>query len=639
MKISTVLDNVQYGVLVLPEFQRGYVWSRDQVRALMASLYRRYPVGGLLIWTAEVDRSVIRGEAAPGVVRLLLDGQQRVTSLYGVVNGEPPSFFQGNAKAFTDLYFDVRTETFEFYGPVKMRDDPFWISVTSIFQKEMEDLLGQLSEHVEATRELVDYQTRLGRIRDILQIELNLEEITGRDRTIDEVVEIFNRVNSGGTKLSSGDLALARICADWPDARNELRVLLDGWKNRGFDFKQEWLLRCTTAIATGQASFGSLRNVSVDEIALALKRAEQAVNFLLNLLGDRLGISHDRVLAGRGALAVLARLVDGEGGYVTSHLQQQRLLFWYVHNFLWGRYSSSTETVLQRDLEALNRGGLDGLLEELNRARGSLTVRPSDFDGSSIGARFYPMLYVLTRVGGARDLCFGTELSANLLGASSRLHVHHIFPKARLYEASYSRSEANALANFSFLTALCNERIGAAHPERYLATVEADQPGALESQWIPTDPSLWKTNRYLDFLAARRELLAAAANRLLSGLLAGEAVGGGGKVGDGPRVVVTTASEEDEPLDDVQRLVAQLGLAAPETHFELVDDISGEVLAVADLAWPDGVQPGLTQRVAFLLESDPELERRLGEMGYQFFVSKEALAHYLDELVGENAEP
>ncbi len=219
MKISTVLDNVEYGQLVLPEFQRGYVWSRDQVRALMTSLYRRYPVGGLLVWTAEVDPSVVRGKSAPGVVKLLLDGQQRITSLYGVVNGEPPTFFQGNAKAFTDLYFNVKTETFEFYGPIKMGDDPFWISVTSVFQSEMEDLLERLSSHVEDTRELVTYQTRLGRIRDIREIDLHQEEITGKDRTIDEVVEIFNRVNSGGTKLSAGDLALARICADWPELR------------------------------------------------------------------------------------------------------------------------------------------------------------------------------------------------------------------------------------------------------------------------------------------------------------------------------------------------------------------------------------------------------------------------------------
>ena len=638
MKISTVLDNVEYGQLVLPEFQRGYVWSRDQVRALMTSLYRRYPVGGLLVWTAEVDPSVVRGKSAPGVVKLLLDGQQRITSLYGVVNGEPPTFFQGNAKAFTDLYFNVKTETFEFYGPIKMGDDPFWISVTGVFQSEMEDLLERLSPHVEDTRELVTYQTRLGRIRDIREIDLHQEEITGKDRTIDEVVEIFNRVNSGGTKLSAGDLALARICADWPDARNELRKLLDGWRHAGFDFKQEWLLRCATAIATNQASFSALRSVSVDEFAVALKRVEQSVNFTLNLVGDRLGLDHDRVLAGRGAFAALTRHVSERGGSVDDLVEQQQLLFWYIHNFLWGRYSGSTETTLQRDLDALERGGLQGLLTELHRSRGSLTVRPEDFDGSSVGARFYPMLYLLSRVGGARDLGNGMQLSAAMLGAASQLHLHHIFPKARLYQAGFGRGEVNALANFCFLTAQSNLRISASDPAAYLAAVEESHPGVLASQWIPTDPALWTVERYLDFLAARRDLLTSAANSLLDRLNEGKVEQGALPVTSELPSSAGAAVDDDPVLEELKAAAIERGIAEPELHYEIVNDSSGELLALADLAWPDGVQPGRTQKVAFLLEADSEMEARLGELGYQFFVSKEALIRYLDHLLGLDPE-
>lgn len=634
MKISTILDNVEFGQLALPEFQRGYVWNRDQVRSLMGSMYRRYPVGGLLVWTTEVEPSVVRGAAAGGVVKLLLDGQQRITSLYGVIKGGAPTFFQGNAKAFSDLYFNVKTETFEFYGPVKMRDDPFWLSVTEVFQAELEDLLDRLSDHVEGTKELVTYQTRLGRIRDIRDIDLHQEEITGKDKSIDEVVEIFNRVNSGGTKLSAGDLALARICADWPAARSELRSLLDGWRASGFDFKQEWLLRSTTAIATNQSSFGSLRSVSVDEFATALKKAEQSINFLLNLVGDRLGIDHDRVLAGRGAFAALARLVAENGGSISGRSDQQRLLFWYVHNFLWGRYSSSTETTLQRDLEALAANGLDGLLQELDRWRGSLTVRPDDFDGWGVGTRFYPMLYVLSRVGGARDLGNGLQLSAGMLGSESQLHLHHIFPKARLYEAGLGKSEVNALANFCFLTAQSNLQISASDPAEYLAQVEATQPDVLASQWIPTDPALWKIERYSEFLQARRELLARAANGLLDALLSGTQPGESKVSGDRPSLVLGSTDDEDRALVELRDLSGSIGIALPELHFEVTDKESGELLVIADLAWPEGIQPGRTEPVAFLLERDEEMESRLGELGYRFFVNKDRLIWHLEEVVG-----
>ena len=111
MKISTILDHIDSGHMALPEFQRGYVWNRDQVRGLFDSLYRRHPVGGLLVWATESKTATHRGDGplAAGVVKLLLDGQQRMTSLYGVVRGKPPKFFDGNAKAFTGLRFHLDT--------------------------------------------------------------------------------------------------------------------------------------------------------------------------------------------------------------------------------------------------------------------------------------------------------------------------------------------------------------------------------------------------------------------------------------------------------------------------------------------------------------------------------------------------
>jgi len=122
--------------MALPEFQRGYVWNRDQVRGLFDSMYRRHPVGGLLVWATEAKTAAHRGDGpiAAGIVKLLLDGQQRMTSLYGVVRGHPPKFFDGNPQAFTGLRFHLGTETFAFYQPIKMQDDPLWIDVTALMQ-------------------------------------------------------------------------------------------------------------------------------------------------------------------------------------------------------------------------------------------------------------------------------------------------------------------------------------------------------------------------------------------------------------------------------------------------------------------------------------------------------------------------
>ena len=136
MKIADILNYIDNGHMALPEFQRGYVWGGDQVRGLFNSLYRRHPVGGLLVWATQSEGAQYRGEQelAPGVVKLLLDGQQRMTSLYGVIRGKPPKFFDGNERAFTGLHFHIGREEFQFYQPILMRDDPLWVDVSNLFK-------------------------------------------------------------------------------------------------------------------------------------------------------------------------------------------------------------------------------------------------------------------------------------------------------------------------------------------------------------------------------------------------------------------------------------------------------------------------------------------------------------------------
>jgi Protein of unknown function DUF262 len=225
MRISTILDHIDSGHMALPEFQRGYVWNRDQVRGLFDSLYRRHPVGGLLVWATESKTATHRGSGllAAGIVKLLLDGQQRMTSVYGVVRGQPPKFFDGNAQAFTGLRFHLDSENFEFYQPVKMKDDPLWIDVTELMQKGavgLGEFVARLSVQPLLATRVGDYIGRLSRIVGISEVDLHVEEVTGAEKSLDVVVDIFNRVNSGGTKLSKGDLALAKICAEWPEGRS-----------------------------------------------------------------------------------------------------------------------------------------------------------------------------------------------------------------------------------------------------------------------------------------------------------------------------------------------------------------------------------------------------------------------------------
>lgn len=644
MNISSILDYIDNGHMALPEFQRGYVWGREQVRGLFHSLYRGHPVGSLLVWATSASTAAHRGrgDLAPGVVKLLLDGQQRITSLYGVIRGAPPKFFDGNAKSFMDLRFNLASEEFEFYQPIKMRDDPLWVDVTALMKRGnagVGDFITVLSGNPEHAAKIGEYIGNLNQLLGIRDKNFHIEEVTGADKTLDVVVDIFNRVNSGGTKLSKGDLALAKICADWPEARDTMKASIARWRAAGYDFTLDWLLRSVNTVLTGEAKFLHLHDRSADDISTALDRAVRHTDTALNLIAGRLGLDHNRVLFARFAIPVMVRFVDQHGGRLDERTRD-KLLFWYVQSGMWGRFSASTESVIDKDLGILEQSGgdLGKLIDELRLGQGGLRVEPGHFHSWSVGSRFYPILYMLTRMTEARDWGTGLPLKREMLGRMSALEVHHIFPRSQLYRADFSRSEVNALGNFCFLTKDTNLVISDRRPEEYFPEIEEAHPGALRSQWVPDDPKLWRIEKFQDFLEARKELLAEAANSCLKSLLREEA-----SMLDAARPARMTGSEllggiasEDEALalDELNEWVEQQGYAKGEIAWDFVDPETGAQKAIFDLVWPDGLQAELSEPVAVLLDEGPQLISLASAAGFRCFTSIKAAKKYVQELSG-----
>lgn len=238
----------------------------------------------------------------------------------------------------------------------------------------------------------------------------------------------------------------------------------------------------------------------------------------------------------------------------------------------------------------------------------------------------------MTRVCGAKDWLSGVELSSFMLGKLSALQVHHIFPKAVLYERGYERSEVNAVANFTFQTQETNLRIGKKLPEKYFEKVAVKNPGALESHWIPMDKALWKPERYRDFLKERRILIANAANAFLDSLLHGRLPESklveditSRAIAVGPKAA---ADEEEDLLLECALWVEKQGVPSAKIEYELCDE-DGNVLAVLDLAWPEGMQQGLSKPVALILDGDKEAEKILNQKGFLYFKTVEDLKKYV----------
>lgn len=638
MKINDVLSQIDLGNYALPEFQRGYVWTRSDVRKLMYSLYRDYPVGSLLIWDTATDPDIIRGDGTPssGTVSLILDGQQRMTSLFGVIRGKAPQFFDGDASAFTNLYFNIDEETFEFYSQQKMKGDRAWVSVSEVIPDSGAFFTKVIAQRPDDMQYYAEAMTKLNKLSSIKDRDMPVQVVAGEDKTIGVVVEIFNNVNSGGTKLSKGDLALAKICAQWPDMRAEMKAILARLGKKGFWFKQDWLLRCLTVHLTRKAYFSELDGVSIADVKNGLKEVENYIGTCLDHISSRLGLDHDRVLGSHYAIVLMVGYLSMKGGKLSSAAEWDKLLFWYVHAFLWGRYAGSTESVLSQDLRVLEDGkGVDGLIELIHQNRADLTLRPQDFWGWSKGARFYPLLYMITRVNHARDWGTGIELSQSLLGKNSSLQVHHIFPKHVLYSAGKTKSMVNALANYAFLTQQTNLDISDQKPEDYFPIYMEKCPGAIESHCVPTASHLLTIDAYDAFLEERRKLLAKSANAILEDLWKGKLA-----QPSAPMTKMSVTEPEDDEEAVIEELVGWLkneGFAPGIKDYSAVIGYAGTPIII-DVAWPDGLQEGFTEPVALMINEEPGDIYRVNAVGYRVFTRADDLKNYVCTKYGAGPE-
>jgi len=190
-------------------------------------------------------------------------------------------------------------------------------------------------------------------------------------------VDIFNQVNSGGTKLPKGDLTLAKICAEWPDARDTMKVKLKEGAKADYNFNLDWLLRSVNTTLTGEAKFQFLHDKTAEDIQEGLERATKHIDTILNLISGRLGLDHDQVFFGRFGVPVMVRYLDHRSGLM-GEIERDKLLFWFVQAGMWGRFSSSTESFIDQDLAALEGpdGGLNKLLDQLRLWHGWLLVEP-----------------------------------------------------------------------------------------------------------------------------------------------------------------------------------------------------------------------------------------------------------------------
>lgn len=522
-----LLKDIERRHLILPEFQRGYVWTRDQVREFAHSLYRGYPTGSFLIWKTP-NPGKIRGAEAPtsdaAYFNLILDGQQRLTSIYTLINGTPPPFYEGESLYF-DLYFDLVEQVFSYWKPMTMKGNPQWVPVTSFFQEGLAKFIQLRSDGDDEAKKLYfDNLDKLNRLDSLRSYRYYVQTIT--EPEMERVVTIFDLVNSSGTRLSKSDLSLAYICSGWPEARGIFSQAQDRFAEHGFRFGLEFFTRATATVATGSGTYEPLYRTSVDVIKKAWNQAEKALTYLVNLLRGNAFIEGTGDLKSDWPLVTVVNYLVKQGGVFQSSREEKEVLHWLYAALMWGRYTGSSESKLNSDITALSSADPIGQLRDnLLQQRGRIQVTARDLERSGRSSPFYNMAYIVARSKGAVDWFTGQALFTKGVGPAFQIESHHIFPQSLLYKEKYSskdhshRQAVNEIANLSFLSKGTNIQISNKDPLKYLEEVRSRYRGALEAQFVPMDETLWTLEAYEDFVAVRRHLIADAINSFMDDLL------------------------------------------------------------------------------------------------------------------------
>lgn len=534
MKISEALLSIQKQDLVLPEFQREYVWSKEQAKQLLVSLVKGYPVGGLLVWKTDTPPELKNIEKLPeklGTVMVLLDGQQRLTTLHMLISGEIPAFYRPEEieNDPRDLYFNLETGELQYYQASKMKDDPIWQRVTSCFtdgRVEIFRIVQQLEpDQQRAFKRAENLNANLTRLRSIREAELP-EQLVPGTAGLSDAIDIFDRVNSQGTKLTDAELALTHVTAKWPQARRVMKEKLQTCAERGFDFGLTFMTRGLTTTVTRRALFETIRDADGATLRAGWKRLDRMLDYLTTILPQRAYIHSTEDLNTTNALVPLLAYLEIQGGKFPSETSINHAVHWLYAALMWARYTAQTDQRLETDVTLVARDAepWDTLEAQIIDQRGRLEVQPGDFAGRGTPHPFYRATFVLAKAHGAIDWFNGLPL-AQTHGSSYNIQSHHIFPQALLYRSGFNvedhthRQLVNEIANRAFLTAESNFELSDTEPAKYLPEVEKRYPGALAKQFVPMTPDLWKVERYREFLEVRRSLIAKKLNEFMRSLV------------------------------------------------------------------------------------------------------------------------
>jgi hypothetical protein len=601
--VRQLVDNIKRGDIALPDIQRPFVWQNRKVRELFDSMVKGFPVGYLLFWATGADngvRPIGTDTKDEKVARwLIVDGQQRLTSLYSVLTGTSV-VREDYSESRIRIAFRPQDCTFEVADAAIDLDPEFLADITPLFDdykatvrgylRRLEEARGDLTE---AERDRLDDQ--FDRVRDVGSYPFQVIEL---DAAMDEeqVADVFVRINSEGVPLNQADFILTLMSVFRDKARRQLEDFARAAKvptiskaspfNWYLQPQPDQLLRVAISLAFRRAvlkqAYSILRGKSLETGEFSAERREEqfdrlqaAQDHVLNLVHwheflqciERAGFRSAKMVSGSNSvLYTYALWLIGRTDYgVPLDKLREVIARWFFMAHTTARYSGSFETRFEADmgrlsdLEAGDAAGFINILDRMINDR--LTADywsinlPNELATSASKSPALMAYLAALNVLDADVLLSTTKVRSRLEPAISLkkgIERHHLFPKAYLRRIGIKdQKKINQIANYAMVEWSDNIRISDQSPLEYWGSQISDKgfdPGRLNAQKeLHALPDCWESMEYDEFLAQRRRLMASVVQRAFD-LLRSQTYSPPA-TGDSEAEEVTTRA--DQTLDDL----------------------------------------------------------------------------------------
>lgn len=565
--LSTLLAHIDMGQIGLPDLQRPFVWPNKKVRDLFDSMYRGYPVGYLLFWEnggAGQMKSIGTGQKQLPAQLLVIDGQQRLTSLYAVIKGlavKRENFKEERIQ----IAFNPLQQSFE-VADAAIRKDPTWISDISAIWSEDTDIFEFVEGYLEnliSSREIEADEKRaiqkaINRLANIGSFPFTVLALAA-DLDEEQVAEVFVRINSKGTPLNQADFILTLMSVFQDELRTDLEDFCRKSRvptaseaspfNYFIEPDPDHLLRVAIGLGFRRARlqyvYSILRGKDLETGDFSEDRREQQFKILQDAqrealdLGNwhefmkaliRAGYRSRHSISSKNALlfSYIYYLIGKKDFGIDPYRLRAAIARWFFFVSLTGRYTDSPEARMEQDLADL-RGITDGqqFLDLLERTTKTTFTSdywqftlPGELATSSARSPGLFAYYASLNLLDARVL-FSKMKVAELLDPATRakkaaLERHHLFPKAYLQRTGIqSRRDINQIANYALLEWPDNIEISDRAPSDYYPDFAARYQGdelREASFWHALEEG-WHDLPYDQFLERRRRGIAAVIRR------------------------------------------------------------------------------------------------------------------------------